>query len=78
MAPIRPQEPGSSNVHDRVPAVLDPAVDTVLPLVHWFIEPDDYQELLDHVWTDETEDAVLFFDGVLYAPVIPEHPLYES
>ena len=46
--------------------VLDPALTSQLPILHWFIDPLDYQDALDHKWTDLTEPAVLFYDGVLY------------
>ncbi|HXV77110.1 MAG TPA: CotH kinase family protein, partial [Candidatus Polarisedimenticolaceae bacterium] len=50
-------------------AVVDPALSSELPILHWFIDPIDYQEALDHRLTDETEPAVLFYDGTLYDAV---------
>ena len=40
--------------------------DTQLPILHWFIEPAAYQAAIDHRLTDQTESAVLVFDGRLY------------
>jgi spore coat protein CotH len=50
-------------------AVIDPALNSDLPILHWFMDPVDYQAALDHKLTDETEPAVLFFDGRLYDSV---------
>ena len=46
--------------------VEDPTLSTALPVLHWFMDPADYQAALDHKLTNETEPAVLFFDGRLY------------
>jgi hypothetical protein len=47
-------------------AVIDPALTSALPILQWFITPQDYQELFDHKDTDITEPCVLFFDGQIY------------
>ena len=47
-------------------AVLDPALDSQLPILQWFMDPVDYQDALDHRYTDEHEPAVLYYDGTLY------------
>jgi hypothetical protein len=52
------------NYHGTI--VLDPALASDLPIFHWYIDPADYQDALNHSQTDETEPAVLFHDGVLY------------
>jgi hypothetical protein len=52
-------------------AVLDPPGSS-LPIFHWWIDPDDYQDAtcIDpppcHLLTDDTEPALLFFDGKFY------------
>ena len=50
-------------------AVLDPALVTQLPVFYWFIDPVDYNDLLSHKLTDQTEPAVLFYDGRVYDAV---------
>jgi spore coat protein CotH len=72
-------------------AVIDPALTSSLPILHWFMDPgscsagsdnpgaacqtdvecpnggcDGYAPALNHKLTNETEPAVLFYDGVLY------------
>ena len=47
-------------------AVLDPALTSDLPILHWFMDPVDYAEALAHRFTDVTEPALLFYDGRLY------------
>jgi hypothetical protein len=47
-------------------AVIDSALTSSLPILHWFIDPQDYQDAWDHKFTDETEPAVLYYDGKLY------------
>jgi len=46
--------------------VVDPALASDLPIFHWYIAPADLQAALDHYLTDETEPAVLFYDGRLW------------
>ena len=46
--------------------VVDPALQTSLPVLDWFMDDPDYQAALDHRFTDELEPAVIFFDGELY------------
>ena len=43
--------------------VVDPALTSDLPIFHWYIDPADFQAALAHKYTDETEPAVLFYDG---------------
>jgi hypothetical protein len=55
--------------------VLDPALTSALPIFHWFMDDDDYQNCICdgspgcHLFEDDTEPAVLFFDGKLYDAV---------
>jgi len=46
--------------------VADPAVTTALPVVEWFVHPDDYAQALSHYLTNELEPAVLCYNGKLY------------
>ena len=46
--------------------VADPTLSTALPVMQWFMHPDDYQAALDHYLTDDLEPALLYYDGVLY------------
>ncbi|MCK4660099.1 MAG: CotH kinase family protein [Phycisphaerae bacterium] len=46
--------------------IEDASLSSNLPIFHWFMDPDRYQAALDHLWTDETEPAVLWYGGVLY------------
>ncbi|MFH1108836.1 MAG: lamin tail domain-containing protein [Planctomycetota bacterium] len=46
--------------------VTDPALSSALPIIHWFMRPEDYQEALNHRYTDETEPAVFYYDGMLF------------
>jgi hypothetical protein len=41
-------------------------VTTQLPVLEWLIDPVDYNQAIQHKFTDETEPCVLFYDGVLY------------
>jgi hypothetical protein len=50
----------------RGTAVVDPGPVSDLPIMHWFIDPVDFQAAIDHRATDETEPAVLFYDGQLW------------
>jgi len=47
-------------------AVIDPLLTSGLPILHWFMDPVDYLAALGHKLTDETEPAVMFYDGKLY------------
>ncbi|MCP3980221.1 MAG: hypothetical protein GY716_13025 [bacterium] len=47
-------------------AVIEPTLVSNVPILHWFMDPADYQAALDHRMTNDTEPAVLFFDGTLY------------
>jgi len=54
--------------------VGDPLLESQLPILHWFIDEGDYQQAINdaplgHLFTDETEPAVLYFDGKLYDAV---------
>ncbi len=46
--------------------VRDPASETQIPRFEWFMEPSRYQAALDHALTDETEPAVLAFQGRIW------------
>jgi hypothetical protein len=46
--------------------VTDPALASDLPIVHWFIDPVDYDAALAHFLTDELEPAALYYNGTLY------------
>ncbi|GAB4220553.1 MAG: hypothetical protein Kow001_02990 [Acidobacteriota bacterium] len=46
--------------------VQDPASESQIPRFEWFIEPSRYQAALDHALTDETEPAVLAFQGRIW------------
>ncbi len=46
--------------------VADPALSTALPTLQWFMEDADYLAALDHRFTNETEPAILYYNGVLY------------
>ena len=46
--------------------VADPALSSPLPIFHWMIDPVDYQQALDHRYTDVMEPAVLIYNGKLY------------
>jgi hypothetical protein len=39
---------------------------TALLALHWYMDPNDYAQLLAHYNTDELEPAVLYFNGTLY------------
>lgn len=39
---------------------------TEIPLVQWFMRPEDFAAAIDHRRTDQTEPAVAYFDGALY------------
>jgi hypothetical protein len=45
---------------------LAPATTTDLDVFHWIINPVDYTDALSHIYTDQTEPALLFHAGVLY------------
>ncbi len=47
-------------------AVADPNLVSSLPILAWYMDPNDYQAAVDHYDTDETEPAVLVYDGLLY------------
>jgi hypothetical protein len=51
-------------------AVIDPLLSSALPIFHWFIDPDDFDNAIAHKFTDETEPAVFFYDGVVYDNVL--------
>jgi len=53
-------------INYRGTVVLDPALASDLPILHWYIDPVDFQAALDHKLTDATEPAVLFADGRLW------------
>jgi len=44
----------------------DESVITGVPIVHWLMDPVDYQNALAHYNTDETEPALLYYNGTLY------------
>jgi hypothetical protein len=52
--------------------VLDPGLTSQIPILHWFIDEADYEQCICddrpgcHLFTDDTEPAVLYFDGRLY------------
>ncbi len=46
--------------------VGDPASESQIPRFDWFIESSRYQAALDHALTDETEPAVLAFQGRIW------------
>jgi len=52
--------------------VVAPAVTSALPILHWYMDDDDYEDCICHgapgchLFTDETEPAVLYYDGKLY------------
>lgn len=46
--------------------VRDPDLVTALPVVHWYIDPNDYAAALAHYYTDELEPGVIFYGGKLY------------
>jgi hypothetical protein len=45
---------------------LAPPAATDLEVLHWLIQPQDYADALNHLYTDQTEPALLFHRGVLY------------
>jgi len=47
-------------------AVIDPGLSSLLPILHWFMDPADYAAGVAHKLTDETEPAVLYYDGTVY------------
>ena len=56
--------------------VLDPPPSSALPVFHWFMDDDDYENATCsdpappcHLLTDDTEPAVLFYDGKLFDAV---------
>jgi hypothetical protein len=59
-----PRSDDTIDYHGTV--VLDPTLASDLPILHWYIDPNDFAAALAHKLTDETEPAVLFYDGVLY------------
>ncbi|MBN2020096.1 MAG: lamin tail domain-containing protein, partial [Sedimentisphaerales bacterium] len=44
----------------------DTSIITGVPVIHWFINPIDYADALTHVWTDETEPSLVYYNGTLY------------
>ncbi len=46
--------------------VSDASLASALPIFHWLMDPAAYQRALAHRYTDETEPAVFFYNGVLY------------
>ena len=46
--------------------VQDASVNTRLPVIHWYIEPNRYRAALEHRDTDEPEPAVLAFMGKVF------------
>jgi len=44
----------------------DASLTSLLPIFHWFIDPADYAAAIAHRHTDETEPAVLVYDGVFF------------
>ncbi|MBX3396859.1 MAG: lamin tail domain-containing protein [Phycisphaerae bacterium] len=46
--------------------VADPTLSSQLPIFHWYVDPAVYAAALSHFLTDQTEPAVLFFNGRLY------------
>lgn len=58
--------PRDDDTLEWVGTYLAPPVASDLDVFHWLIHPDDYARALSHVFTDETEPALLFHNGVLY------------
>jgi len=50
-------------------AVIDPALNSNLPILQWFMDPADYAAALGHKNTDDTEPCVLYYDGTVYDAV---------
>ena len=46
--------------------VADPTVSSALPVIQWFMHPDDFAAALSHRYTNETEPAILYYNGVLF------------
>ncbi|HKQ60873.1 MAG TPA: thrombospondin type 3 repeat-containing protein [Candidatus Polarisedimenticolaceae bacterium] len=46
--------------------VADAALSSNLPIFHWYIDPIDYNDALNHRFTDQTEPAMLFYAGKFY------------
>jgi len=53
-------------INYRGTAVVDPGPVSDLPIFHWYVDPADFANALAHFQTDETEPAVLFFNGRLW------------
>ncbi len=49
--------------------LVDPAIDSRLPVIHWIIDPAAYDRAVAHFRTDELEPAAVFHEGVLYTGV---------
>jgi len=64
-ADIRYPRDDDTVTYDGTVAV-DTGLTSALPILHWFIDPVDYADALAHKLTDETEPAVLYYDGTLY------------
>lgn len=47
-------------------AVIEPSLSSNLPILQWFMDPVDYAAAIAHKHTDDTESAVLYFDGTVY------------
>ncbi len=59
-----PRVDDSQNYVGTVSAGLP--INTPLPILHWYVDPLDYQHAIEHRFTDDTEPCVLYYDGVLY------------
>ncbi len=46
--------------------MIEYEIATALPVFHWWIEAGDYQAAVDHKFSDETEPALLYYDGELW------------
>lgn len=65
--PFPDTDPDADDEAHHVGAVIDrPAVDTDLPLIDWYIAPDDYEVLMTDLPSKDYRPAVLVVGGVVY------------
>lgn len=46
--------------------VADPGITTAMPIVDWYMDPNEYAQALAHFTTDELEPAIVCYEGRLY------------
>jgi hypothetical protein len=46
--------------------MVEDATSSDLPIIHWWMHPDDYQAALDHYLTNDTEPALVYYNGRLW------------